>query len=206
MYTVKVQKLIKNAKILRRAMAGAIGFGICSAHDTDLKLNEVTKIHTGIALKVPKGIYLRLAPRSSLVLNDISVEARVVDNDFRGKNVILLGNNSNKAIKIQEGQRATQGIFEQAKTPCIVLTDKLQPTARGNSEFGSTNKNYNKTNRDEAIACTLRVAMETHTQSIVNSLHNNEEDSYSELMKSDNCPQSIEGRNSHPILSYDIQK
>ena len=159
---MQVQKVIPHAKLPKRSTHGAIGYDIMSSHDTVLKPNTITKIHTGIAMAIPNGIYLRLAPRSSLSLKGISVEAGVIDNDYRGEIVAILRNNTNKDLCIKEGQKVVQGIFEEAKTPCLVLTESLSNTLRGKQKFGSTDiPTYHKFNKEEAIACALRAAIET---------------------------------------------
>ena len=154
-------------------------------------------------MEVPKGIYLRIAARSSLALRGMCIEGGVIDNDYRGEIIFLMRNTTSKKIKIKETQRVAQAIFEQAKTPCLILTDKLTQTTRAAGSFGSTG-NYNKIHKEEAIACALQAAMESHTQAMVNSLHNDEDDRYSEFMQSDNQQQSLEGKNKPYPSSYAV--
>ena len=53
-------------------------------------------VHTGLAMAVPTGMYLRIAPRSSLSMKGINVGAGVVDNDFRGEIKVVLQNTTSK--------------------------------------------------------------------------------------------------------------
>lgn len=128
--TVRVKKLLSHVKLPKRATSGSIGFDACMAHPVTLAPNAITKIYTGLAMQVPDNHYLRIAPRSSLSLKGISIEAGVVDSDYRSEIVILAQNNTIKPIKIQEGQKAAQFIFEQASTPCMVLSTSLDDTFR----------------------------------------------------------------------------
>ena len=79
---MRIKKLVSHAKLPYRATAGAIGFDATSAQHATLALQQVTKIHTGLAVHVPKGMYLQIAPHSGLSSKSVSVEAGVIDNDF----------------------------------------------------------------------------------------------------------------------------
>ena len=107
----------------------------------------------------------------------------MIDNDYRGEIVVVLRNNTNKVHKIEMGQKIAQCIFEQAQTPCMIVAETLPPTIRDGKGFGSTSAGYNKTNKAEAIACALRVAVETQASIQAQSLSNNDDDRYSEFMR-----------------------
>ena len=94
--------------------------------------------------------------------------------------------------------KVAQCIFEQAQTPCMILAETLPTTVRDKKGFGSTNKGYNKTNKAEAIACAIRVAVETQTNIQAQSLSNNDDDRYSEFMRaSQEAPPDPELENKH---------
>ena len=112
-----------------------------AAHPIIIPPKETKPVKTGLVVAVPDGIYLRIASRSSMALQNINVGGGVVDNDFRGEIEVIIQNNSNIPFKIQTGQKIAQVIFEQAQTPCLILSDKLPPTPRGSKGFGSTTKN-----------------------------------------------------------------
>ena len=65
---VKVKKLVREATLPQRATIGSAGFDVTSTHDATLPPHSQTKIHTGLAMAVPSGIYLRIAPSSSLAM------------------------------------------------------------------------------------------------------------------------------------------
>jgi dUTP pyrophosphatase len=204
--SVRIKKIVNHAKLPKRATPGSIGFDVSSAQHAALLPNQVTKVHTGLAVQVPKGLYLRIAPRSGLSLRGLSVEAGVVDNDYTGEVIILLRNHTNKIINIKEGQRAAQFIFEQASIPCITITKELSQTKRNTNNFGSTdaNKIYSKTNKSEAIACALRIIMETKARlaKTTASMYDEDEDiGYAEYMKSSH-QQMTEKQNNHSSTHY----
>lgn len=100
---------------------------------------EIYKIPTGLATALPHGMYLRIAPQSSMALNHITVEGGVVNFDYRGENKILLKNNGTKSQTILEGQHVAQFIFERNSIPFLQICDSLSPTQRNEGGFRSTN-------------------------------------------------------------------
>jgi dUTP pyrophosphatase len=107
---------------------------------------EVTSIPLNIAVQIPWGYYGRIAPRSSLSMEGITVMAGVVDADFRGNVSVLLGN-INPAITyktFKRGDKIAQLILEKILTPArceLVQLDALELTERGEGGFGSTGLN-----------------------------------------------------------------
>ena len=85
-------------------------------------------------------MYIRIADRSSLALQNLSIQGGVIDSDFRGNITILMKNNTNVPITFTPDQKIAQFIFEKASVPQLVLTDSLDATQRDNGAFGSTNQ------------------------------------------------------------------
>ena len=137
--TVRIKKLIPEAKLPRRATAGSVGFDLHSTHGVTIAPNSTQVIHTGLAMQIPKPMYLRLASRSSFAAKGINVQGGVIDNDFRGEIKILLHNSTSNPFVIHTNERIAQGIFEVCHTPCMMVVDSLPPTHRGHKGFGSTN-------------------------------------------------------------------
>lgn len=136
--TIQIQKLVPNAIIPKRSTKGSIGYDVASIQDSTIPPGEVRKIPTGLATAIPQGLYLRIAPRSSLALQHITVEGGVVDPDYRGEIQILLKNNSTVPFHIHTNQNIAQFIFENASTPYIQVSKSLSSTTRTGG-FGSTN-------------------------------------------------------------------
>ena len=140
-------------------------------------------------MQIPEGIYCRIAPRSVLSLKGVSIEAGVIDNDYRGEVVILMRNHTKANIKIRNGQRAAQSIFEQASKPCLILSDNINGTNRGDQGFGSTDtRTFDKRNKEEAVACALQVAMETEASKQSRAMHNTDLEDNDHLMQSTHKP------------------
>ena len=205
-HEVKIKKLVKHARIPKWATSGSIGFDIAAAHTVILKPNQITKVHTGLAMAIPSGMYLRLAPRSGLAAKGISVEAGVIDNDYRGEVCILLRNHTKSEITIREGQRAAQCIFEEAHIPCITVTSNLPNTSRGTKGFGSTSQTYHKENREAAITSVLRVAFESEAMKQAKTLSKEEGDQYAEMMMLQHKPLPPKESNKHSKLTSNAKE
>lgn len=67
-------------------------------------------IHTGVTLaSCPKGIYLRIAPRSKLAKKfGLDVLAGVVDSDYRGEICVILQNHGVEDVEFDEGSAIAQ--------------------------------------------------------------------------------------------------
>jgi len=137
-------KLLSNlAKLPRRASAGAAGYDLYSTENVCIYPGKRATISTGIAIRMPEGVYGRVAPRSSLaVKHGICVGAGVIDPDYRGEIKVLLFNHSkNHQYQVNEGDRIAQLILEKYETPLIVqMFGDLDETERGQGGFGSTGK------------------------------------------------------------------
>lgn len=108
-----------------KATKGSIGFDLFSSHMVILQSNKVTKVHTGLAMNLPKGIYCRISPCSGLSMKGISIKAGVIDNDYKGEIIIMMRNHTKSEIKLTNGQKAAQCIFEHASNPCLILSDNI---------------------------------------------------------------------------------
>ena len=97
-------------------------------------------VKTDLACKIPNSHYGRIAPRSGLAWkNKITVDAGVVDADYRSNVGIILVNQSCNDFTIKKGDRIAQLIFEKCETAAqIIEVDDLESTERGAGGFGST--------------------------------------------------------------------
>jgi dUTP pyrophosphatase len=70
---------------------------------------ERSPVNTGIALAVPQGTYVRIAPRSGLaVKHGIDIGAGVIDEDYQGEIKVVLINNSSIPFQVRPGDRIAQ--------------------------------------------------------------------------------------------------
>lgn len=94
-----------------------------------------------MAIKVPKGTYGRLAPRSGLAANYfIDIGAGVIDRDFRGNISVLIFNFSRHNFFIYAGDKIVQLIIEKIVTPNFKICRSLDDSERGDRGFGSTGR------------------------------------------------------------------
>jgi dUTP pyrophosphatase len=107
-----------------------------------IEAHKQMAIPTNIRVSIPRGYYGRLAPRSGLALKHmISVQAGVVDSDFRGEVLVILLNNSDEAFTVNSLDRIAQIIIEKCdirKFEEIPFDQPLDETERNEDGFGST--------------------------------------------------------------------
>lgn len=139
---LKIKKLHTNAVTPTRA-GNAAGYDLYATED--VRFTNTATVSTGIAMKIPKGHYGRIASRSSLARdNGIDVIGGVIDEDYRGEiKVILSRPTSLTDCVLSAGDRIAQIIIEKCEHPTIDVVDEFGPedaTARGTNGFGSTGK------------------------------------------------------------------
>ena len=139
---MEVKRLNSFAKLPRRASAGAAGYDLTSTERVTIYPGNRALVSTGIAVKLPLGVYGRVAPRSGLaVKNGIQVGAGVIDADYRGEIKVLLFNHSiDHTFEVDSGDRIAQLICERCELPEIILVSELDDTERGEGKFGSTGR------------------------------------------------------------------
>ena len=90
MIFVRVELLTENAKLPTKATSGSAGFDLYSARDLVVYPNDNALVLTDVSIKMPEGVYGRVAPRSGLaLLFKINVHAGVIDADYRFVNIII---------------------------------------------------------------------------------------------------------------------
>ena len=89
-------------------------------------------------MQCPKGIYPRVAPRSSMACRFTDVGAGVVDIDYIGNVKVVMMNHSEQDIEVSRGQRITQFVLTRYEVPETVEVQSFKPTERGTGAFGST--------------------------------------------------------------------
>ena len=122
-----------------RGSAGAAGYDLCAAGNCVIPSRGKGIVDTRLAIALPMGTYVRIAPRSGLAIrNYIDVGAGIVDSDYRGKIKVVLFNHSAEDFKVQAGDRVAQLILERIETPQVKKVATLDDTDRGAGGFGST--------------------------------------------------------------------
>ncbi|GFR52482.1 hypothetical protein Agub_g15052 [Astrephomene gubernaculifera] len=134
-----VKKLSDKATLPKRGSAGAAGYDLASAEEKVVPARGKALIKTDIAIRVPKGTYGRVAPRSGLASkNFIDTGAGVIDEDYRGNVGVLLFNHSDEDFQVKVGDRVAQLVLERIAVPDVAEVEELDSTERGANGYGST--------------------------------------------------------------------
>lgn len=136
---MRVKLLNERARVPTRGSPGAAGLDLYASEDTLVPSKSWYVVPCGIAVAVPEGHYMRIAPRSGLaVQKGIDVLAGVIDSDYRGEIKVVIMNNSLGPFRVSAGDRIAQGILERVSLVDPVLVDELDETERNTNGFGST--------------------------------------------------------------------
>ena len=92
----------------------------------------------GFAVGVPEGTYGGLAPRSSLATKGITVDAGVIDADYRGEVKVLVVNHGRLDYQVKIGERIAQLVVDRIDDQDWIEVDGLEETERSGKGFGST--------------------------------------------------------------------
>nr|WGN96620.1 E4 protein [Lemur mastadenovirus] len=133
-------RLSANAVPPYRASPGAVGYDLYAAHDAVVPAGGQALVLTDLALLFPAGTYGRLAPRSGLAQRAaVTVDAGVIDPDYRGNvGVLLVNRNTDAEFPVRRGDRIAQLICERATFPHLVEETSLPASERGAAGFGSS--------------------------------------------------------------------
>lgn len=141
MQVLKVKKLHKNAQLPKFGTDGAAGMDFYLHRPETFIPNETRLVPLGIAVEVPKGHMLIVAPRSSTGIKTplrMTNSIGVIDSDYRGEINAVFENTSNEAYIAHEGDRLVQGILVEVPKVLIQEVEELTETKRGVGGFGST--------------------------------------------------------------------
>jgi dUTP pyrophosphatase len=79
MNKVRFERLTSNARTPVKATPGSVGFDLYAAYKVTIPSNGSALVLTDISIKMPKGVYGRVAPRSGLaIMYGINVGAGVI--------------------------------------------------------------------------------------------------------------------------------
>ena len=136
---MEVVRLNTQAILPTRATSGSAGYDLTAIRDDVIEPGCRKLLPIGIAIKLPEGVYGRIAPRSGLaVKKGIQVGAGVIDPDYTGEIHVLLFNHGTEPFEVHNGDRIAQLILERFEFREVILVDSLTQTDRGAGGFGST--------------------------------------------------------------------
>ena len=110
---IRVQRLSEDAWIPTKRSKPAAGHDLDSREEINILASNPALVKIGLAIAVPEATYGRIAPRSGLATKGISVEAGVIDADYRGEVKVLLVNHNSTDYQVTKGDRIPQLIVER---------------------------------------------------------------------------------------------
>lgn len=141
----KIREVYEGIRLPRRATSGSAGYDFLAPQDFSLKAGEVTKILTGIRVRIEDGWVLKIYPRSGLGFKfrlQLNNTVGIIDSDYYGSDneghiQIKLTNDSKegKTMAVAAGTGFAQGIFVEYG---ITVDDDVTDVRNGG--FGSTTK------------------------------------------------------------------
>lgn len=140
--TIKVKRFMHSALLPKMGSADAAGMDFYQPESITIEPHQTQYVTLGIAMEIPKGYMLMLAPRSSMSKTPLIIPNSfgVIDADYRGEIKGIFKNTSNDAYLIQKGDRLLQGILVPVGALKLLEVDELTETVRGTGGIGSTGK------------------------------------------------------------------
>ena len=141
MYRVNYKKLSEKAVTPRRGALEAAGWDLFSDEAYDIAPHSTVKVHTGIAVAIPKGTFGAIFARSGLATKKGLRPANcvgVVDSDYRGEVIVALHNDTEEYMGVDAHERVAQLVVIPYCEIELDEVDDLNETERGANGFGST--------------------------------------------------------------------
>ena len=135
---IRVQRLSEDARIPTNGSKLAAGHDLYSSKAINIPANNRALVKLGLAIAVLEGTYCRIAPRSGLATKGISVDAEVIDADYRGEVKVLLVNHNIINYEVRKGDRIGQLIVEWLDDQGWIEVEGLDVTERPEKGFGSS--------------------------------------------------------------------
>lgn len=139
---IKVKRFMNGVLLPKMGSADAAGMDFYQPESVVIEPHQTQYVTLGLAMEIPKGYMLMLAPRSSMSKTPLVVPNSfgVIDADYRGEIKGIFKNTSDVAYTIQKGDRLLQGILVPVGALNLLEVDELSETERGSGGIGSTGK------------------------------------------------------------------
>lgn len=128
-------KVLEGGFMPSRGSVGSAGLDLKATQDYQL-VNCLQKIPIKIKLAIPNDHYGHICCRSSLAKKGCSIEAGIIDQDYRGEIQVML--RVREPLTIKKGDKIAQLIIKPYHHTELVKVDELDQTFRGDGGFGST--------------------------------------------------------------------
>lgn len=139
---IKVKLFMNGVLLPKMGSAAAAGMDFYQPESVVIEPHQTQYVTLGLAMEIPKGYMLMLAPRSSMSKTPLVVPNSfgIIDADYRGEIKGIFKNTSDDAYLIQKGDRLLQGILVPVGALKLLEVDELTETVRGTGGIGSTGK------------------------------------------------------------------
>ncbi|WKZ28587.1 MAG: dUTP diphosphatase [Patescibacteria group bacterium] len=128
----------------RPSKDGDAGYNLYCIEETVIPpgLRPPVDLPTGIRVKLPKGCFARIEPRSSLYLRYPTLElcSAPIDNGYTGPLDPRFRNRGRRKVVVPAGESLVQLVLYRLIVPETSDVDALPETARGADRYGSTGK------------------------------------------------------------------
>ena len=132
--------LFKNLAIVpSKGSANSAGYDIYSCSRVVIPSKSRAIVPTGVGIRMPNGVYGRIAPRSGLASKKcIDIGGGVIDPDYRGEIHVIMVNDGDDDYIVNYGDRIAQLIFEKYLNIGLSPIGFSECTERDDRGFGST--------------------------------------------------------------------
>lgn len=139
---IKVKRCLPGVLLPKVGSEEAAGMDFYQPEGVVMGPHQTQYITLGLAVEIPKGYMLMLAPRFSMSKTPLIIPNSfgVIDADYRGEIKAILHNTSNDVYLIQKGDRLVQGILIPVGALKLLEVAQLTETARGTGGIGNTGK------------------------------------------------------------------
>ena len=130
--------LLPDAILPARATEGSAGYDVFAYNEKLIRSHSVSRVCTGVKIKMTPGTYAEFKTRLSYVLKNLVVEGGVTDSDYRGLLYVCIRNHNDMDYLVKKDEKIAQLIFLKCEYPEFNKVEKLSETVRGEGAFGST--------------------------------------------------------------------
>lgn len=138
---LKIKRFDKSLPLPVHKTPGAVAVDLCSRIDIDIKPKEIVYIPMNVAIKIPDGYFVLLAPRSSthkLGIQGIN-GVGIIDRDYCGNDDeyhFAVRNFTDSPVHLEKGTRLCQLLLIKCESFDFDEVDEMEAPTRGG--FGST--------------------------------------------------------------------
>lgn len=138
---INIKRFDKTLPLPVHKTAGAVAVDLCSRIDVDIKSQEIFHIPMNVAIKIPDGYFVLLAPRSSthkLGIQGIN-GVGIMDRDYCGNDDeyhFAVRNFTDSTVHIDKGTRLCQLVLIKCEMFEFDEVDSMPDSSRGG--FGTT--------------------------------------------------------------------